>query len=254
MTSARILFPQFRDEQSASKYPFADDATLTSTTGIRIDNDLFIDASFFGINLGARIYISSVVVAPDAVTIVIGDESNTAQLAGNYSTFDPPTNGVINFVDSYGRPAGMLLVRNSVCALSQFSTWPVGQHNFTLTATEFVASVVIPAREPGVRALTPEPQQLQTGDVWLIGNNGIVLRAEDEHTIRVDVVGVPLFRRATCDPQTNFPTKQFLRTINGCGPDEYGNFIITATSKAVNNPAIRVYPTDGTLKITTIGS
>lgn len=254
MTSARILFPQFRDEQSASKYPFADSTTLTADTGVRIDNDLFIDASFFGIGFGEQVYISSIVVTAQTVTITVGDISTPTRATGSYLVFEPPANGIVNFTDIHGRPAGVLLAAAGECNLAKFSAWPVGQHNFTITATEFVSTVVIPAKEPGVRALTPDPEQLQTGDVWLIGNNGVVLRAEGDHVIRVDIIGVPLFKRLVCEPQTTFPTKTFLQTINNCGPDEYGNFTITATNKSVDHPAIRVYPNNNALTIATIGS
>lgn len=254
MTSSRILFPQFRDEQSSSKYPFADSATLLSDNGIKIDNDLFTDASFFGVGVNERVYISSIVVTAQTVTITVGDAANSTRMTGSYSVFNPPETGVIAFTDLYGRPAGTLLIGKNECDRIKFSTWPIGQHSFKITATEFVSTVVIPAKEPGVRAITPEPQQLQTGDVWLVGNNGVVVRAEDDRTIRVDIIGAPLFKRLICEPQTTFVAKPVLRTINGCGPDSYGNFIITATNKTVNHPTTRIYPNNDTLTIATIGS
>lgn len=59
MSGARILYPEFRDEQSDSRYPFADSATLVSTTNAAavIAADTFIDASFFPIG-GARLCTS----------------------------------------------------------------------------------------------------------------------------------------------------------------------------------------------------
>lgn len=263
MTSSRILFPQFRDEQSANKYPFADSANLTAATGLKIENDLFVDASFFGIGTTTRLYLSQVTVTAQKVIFTIGDETNFAKLTGSYDILKPPDNGVITVQDNYKRPAGLLLAAPAVrdqdgtlkkaSTLVRFSAWPVGVHRFTAEATEFVATAVIPANEPGVRALLPETNELQTGDIWIVGNNGVVVRAEGEHVIRIDVVGVPLFKRLVCAPQTNFPTKSFLRTINNCGPDEYGNFTITATDKNVSHPNVRIYPNNGTLALDTIG-
>lgn len=263
MTSSRILFPQFRDEQSANKYPFADSATLLSDSGLQILPDTFIDASFFGIGMVRRVYLSAITVSAQRVTFSIGDADAAYQLTGSYDVLNPPDNGVIDVSDEYGRPAGILLatpaVRNEdgsireASTLIRFSSWAQGRHLFTVAAAEFVATTVIPANEPGVRALIPETEQLQTGDVWLIGNNGIVLRAEGDHIIRVDIVGVPLFKRLVCAPQTEFPTKSFLRTINNCGPDEFGNFTITATDKNVPHPTIRIYPNNSTLTLDTIG-
>lgn len=263
MTSSRILFPQFRDEQAANRYPFADTATLISSSGLQILNDTFVDASFFGIGVGRRVYLSSITVTAQRVTFAIGDANKATQLAGGYDVLNPPDNGVVNITDEFDRPAGILLAAPAVrnedgtirepSSLVRFSSWAVGRYTFTVDAAEFVATTVIPANEPGVRALIPETNQLQTGDVWLIGKNGIVLRAEGDHVVRVDIVGVPLFKRLVCAPQTEFPTKSFLRTINGCGPDDFGNFVITATDKNVARPTVRVYPNNNTLTLDTIG-
>jgi hypothetical protein len=257
MTSSRILFPQFRDEQSDSKYPFADSATLiSSSTGIRIDPALFLDASFFGIATSSNLYISSIIIAATTVTITVGDIAGTKKLTGSFDAVNPPDNGVVAFTDVHGRPAGILLAEKKVngkSPLNVFSTWSAGTHTFNSAATEFVATVVIPANEPGVRALTAEGGTIQTGDILVVGNAGVVLRVEGENTIRVDVVGVPLFKRLICAPQTTFPTKNYLRTINDCPADEYGNFVFTSTDLNVNSPAIRVYPTNNALNFNALG-
>jgi len=252
MSDARILYPQFRDEQSASRYPFADTATLTSTAKtLTIDPALFIDAVLFPIGGGAQLYISSIVVSADTVTINIGDQNTTKLLSGTYAILNPPINGVVSFSDIYGRPAGSLVATK--LGLANFAGQAIGTYSFTTAATEFVASVVIPANEPGVRAIMPATGEFITGDIWLVGDQGILLRWEEPNTIRVDVIGVPLYKRFLCGASGNFPTKKFLKTINGCPPDEYGNFTITATNQAVNDAVLRVYPHNGALIIDTVG-
>lgn len=252
MADARILYPQFRDEQSDSRYPFADTATLVSTTGaLTIDAALFIDAVFFAIGGTARVYISSIVVSADTVTINISDLNAAPILSGSYGVLSPPTNGVVSFSDSYGRPGGSLVATKT--GLASFASREIGTYAFTITATEFVASVVIPANEPGVRALMPATGELMTGDILLVGDQGVVLRWEAPNTIRIDIVGVPLHKRFLCEPYGDFPTKKFLKTINGCPADEYGNFTITATNQSVNDAVLRVYPRDGALVIDTTG-
>lgn len=252
MADARILYPQFRDEQAASRYPFTDTATLVSTAGaLTIDAALFIDAVFFAIGGTARVYISSIVVSADTVTINIGDQNTTTILSGSYAVLSPPTNGVVSFSDSYGRPGGSLVATKT--GLANFASRDIGTYSFTMLATEFVAAVVIPANEPGVRALMPATGELMTGDIWLVGDQGIVLRWEAPNTIRIDVIGVPLHKRFVCEPFGSFPTKKFLKTINGCPADEYGNFTITATNQSINDAVLRVYPRDGTLVIDTVG-
>lgn len=248
MAASRILFPQFRDEQSDSKYPFADNATLTTTDGLlQIAKNAFIDASFHLIGSGERLYLSAVEITEINVTLTITSISGSVSASASYDWRAPPTNGVLSFLDANGRPAGMLLA--NLENLRQFRGWGLGAYTFTASATEFSATVVIPAKEPGVRALKTSDGAFLTGDVWLVGDAGVVLRTTREETnvIRVDIVGVPLFKRYNCaDAQSVFPPKRFVKTINGCPPDIYGNFTITATEKNLGNgrddTVLRVYP------------
>ena len=256
MSGARILYPQFRDEQADSRYPFADRATLVSTEQrLDIGRDTFFDATIYTIGGARQAYISSIVVSPQDVTVTVGDVANKERATANFSPLAPPENGILELADTYGRPAGKLL--STPLALTRFSSWPTGTHNFTLAATEFVASVVIPAREPGVRALKTLDGPILTGDVWLVGGRGVVIRKENETTIRIDIIGEPLFSRYICDQFNRFEPRNFLQTltIDGvtCGPDEYGNFIITANGHAASDTVLRVYPQDGNIKIDTVG-
>lgn len=258
MTAQRVLFPQFRDEQSDSKYPFVDGATLTATnTGLKIAPDMFIDALFFGIGAKRRMYISAITITTQTVTIAFGDVGNTIKLKASYST--PPDNGVLQVTDNYSRPAGILLAGRLVTPTTQsklvdLASWPIGTHTFNVAATEFVTTAVVPAQEPGVRGLLTEKNELLAGDVWIIGDGGVVVRHVPETSnIRIDVIGVPLFKRYVCVPQTTFPPKCYLRTINGCPPDAYGNFTITSDQGVARN-VVRVYPgTNGVLRFDTAG-
>jgi hypothetical protein len=266
MAGARILYPQFRDEQSASRYPFSDSATLRGARAdgveVEIAADTFIDGVFFIIGGADGLYLSSITVAAQKITIAVSDAGFLKNVTADYNPLSPPVNGIINFFDVYGRPAGSLL--STPLNLARFSAWAVGTYSFAAAATEFVATVVIPANEPGVRALRPETKQFLTGDVWLVGDQGVVLRKEattlaDTNVIRIDIIGVPLFKRFLCEPQSeSFPAKNYLKTINGCGPDIYGNFTITATNaefdantQATANTVLRVYPDNGTIVIDT---
>lgn len=253
MTDARILFPEFRDEQSDSKYPFVDYATLTSVSGaVQLTGDTFVDASLFPISAQAQIYVSSIAVSAQTITIYLGDAQNAGIASAQYSAVSPPANGVLTFTDTYGRPAGLLV--SSPLRLSTITTWPEGTHTFDITATEFVSTVCVPAQEPGVRGFVTEEGQVLTGDVWLIGDAGVVLRrAPGANVIRVDVVGVPLFKRFVCEPLDDFAPRRYLKTINGCGPDAYGNFTITATGELVEDAVLRVYPQNGTITFEAVG-
>ena len=252
MTDARILYPQFRDEQADSRYPFVDTAMLTDTSGvIVIGNDTFIDAVFFPIGGGAELYISALTVGAIEVTITVSAENTDTLISGTYSAFSPPANGIVNFFDGYGRPAGSLV--STTGDLAGFAARDIGTYLFEPAATAFVASVVIPANEPGVRAAIPPTGEFMTGDIWLVGDQGVVLRAEEDSVIRIDIIGVPLFKRFLCEPYDNFRAPNYLKTINGCPPDIYGNFTITATGHEAADTVLRVYPKDGTIVVDTVG-
>jgi hypothetical protein len=258
MASTRILFPDFRDEQSDSRYPFADSATLIAEDGVNeILRDTFIDASFYVIDRIGRLYVSAIIVAPQKITIQIGDEKTTVVAETSFSPnpAQTPIDGVLSLTDSYGRPAGMLLATNDRLAL--FAGWDVGTYTFAIEATEFVAAVCIPAQEAGVRGIIAPDGSLVTGDLWLIGDGGVVIRYVGQQNgyeiIRVDVVGVPLFKRFLCIPFDRFEPKNFLKTINDCPPDEYGNFTITATGFEVEDTVLRVTHKDGIIFIDAVG-
>lgn len=259
MAGARIIFPEFRDEQSDSRYPFSDDAKLKSTTGVQIPRDLFFDAALYVINASAPLYISSISVG-SVVTITIGDADVPDVATTSYNPLTPPANGALEVIDSNGRPVGLLLGQKDM--LSALGGWEPITHRFAKTATEFVPGVVIPAKEPGVRALTAtNTAAFLTGDVWLVGRQGVVLRETAPNTIRVDIVGVPLFKRALCFndeqqplPGVQFNPKTFLRTINGCGPDKFGNFTIAAAANSAADPTLRVYVEDAVLKVAAVAT
>ena len=252
MAGTRIIFPQFRDEQSDSRYPFVDKASLVSgENALEIGRDTFIDAAIYAIGGYARAYISAISVSANEIVITLGDENNKNRATARWVPTSPPENGVLDLLDPYGRPAGMLL--SAPLSLARFAAWPARTHTFALAATEFVNTCVIPAREPGVRGLFSEDGTLLTGDVWLIGDRGVVVRQDGEDVIRIDIIGSPLFLRELCDDLNKFTPKTYIKTINGCTPDEYGNFTLTATGHRAADTVLRIYPSDGNLKIDVIG-
>jgi hypothetical protein len=261
MSGARIIFPEFRDEQSDSRYPFTDTATLKAGSGVELPRDTFIDAAVYAIDAVAPLYISSIAVTSSAVTISISAKTGVVVCSTAYTPLDPPDSGELTLLDAYGRPAGLLL--SSRTRLALIGGWEPVTHTFTQSATEFVAGVVYPAQEPGVRGLTltANTADLITSDIWLVGRDGVVIRADppDSNVIRVDIVGIPLFKRKQClddklQPIGAFTPKTFLRTVNGYGPDQFGNFNITVAAKANEATVLRIYPENDVIKITAAGS
>lgn len=233
----QIMFPEFRDENAPTKYPFSDEATLKTVEGLAIEPDAFLDATLYPIGGLERQYLSRIIVASRSVTIVIGD-TKTANLAS--VTFDPlaPPES-LTLTDDYGRPAGVLV--SDALRLAVFQSWPIGEHRFLAGATEFVASCVIPMPQVGVRGFVTPDGTLFTGDVWIVGEDGVVVSREGDDTLRVDVVGDPLFRRRLCQPLQLFATPRFVQTINGMRPDVRGDFKITVGRTLASDTVLRVY-------------
>jgi hypothetical protein len=90
----------------------------------------------------------------------------------------------------------------------------------------------------GVSSFKDELNNTVSGEVWLVGENGVVVRTEGKN-IRVDVVGDPLFKRKV---DNSFVTPRFIKTINGIPPDEYGDFKIVSGSYMAGDTILRVYP------------
>lgn len=258
MAAARILFPDFREEQKDSRYPFADTATLRATDGVTsFQRDTFIDAAFYIIGAGQRVFISSIVVTPQRITVNISDETQTDIAAASFAPnpVQIPENGALDVTDQYGRPAGTMIVTTDNVSL--FSGWAPGTYEFDIEATEFVSTTVIPTREPGVRGVKVPGTDIFTGDIWLIGDGGVVFRYEGVqngfNVIRVDIAGVPLFNRFICIPFERFVPKNFVKTINNCSPDEYGNFTITATGQKAADTVLRITQENDIIFIDAIG-
>ena len=258
MSSARILFPDFRDEQADSRYPFVDTATLTATDNTTvIPRNTFYDACLFCINGSSNSYISSIVISSQLVTINISDAENTDIAATSFAPkpIQAPETGALALLDVYNRPAGTLVIDRE--RLTVFAGWAEGTYEFEPAATEFAATTSIPANEPGVRGLLKPDNTILTGDVLLVGDGGVVLRhvgiRNNEHIIRVDIIGVPLYQRFVCLPFERFTPKTFIRTINDCPPDEYGNFILTATELEVDDTIVRILQRDNTIYFDAVG-
>jgi hypothetical protein len=246
----RIIFPEFRDEFETTRYPFADTATLTADTTQAIDVDTFLDACFYPIGGGSRIGISRVEVTSDQVIISISDSSRTVLATGTIDLLTIPS--IIRFEDILGRPAGILV--SDALRLARFGAWAVGTHNFAIGDAEFVASVVIPTPEIGLRGVQLADGSILAGDVWLVADDGLVFEAnEDSENIVLNVVGDPLFIRKDCVEVNDFDVPNFILTINNCRPDDHGNYQLTVGDHFNDQTILRIYGEDAGLVIEAVG-
>jgi hypothetical protein len=236
-----IRHPEWRDSHEPTKYPFGQDCTLVNEAGDVIFETTFLDATFYVIGAQAGLYLSRISVDVDNVTIWVGDPT-VAQLAyGTFTRAEPPDE--LRFVDNYGRPAGLLVSESIRMAL--FSSWPAGDHDFLPTQTQFVARCCHALPMVGVRGFELDDGSILTGDVWLVGDDGVVLSCDsvDEAgacgedvtsttAVRVDIVGDSLFRRKLCSTPDFFETPHYLQTVTFCAPgllDSYSSYVSSET-------------------------
>ena len=243
-----IIFPEFRDEFDSLNYPFSDDATLITTDNLPLDPALFLDAAIYPVGLSAGGRLVSIQVSTTQIVFTIGDSvsSNLATTTINLSSYSP----TMPLTDSFGRPAGVLLIDPTL--LPEIIAWPIGTHTFAVGGAEFVSTTCTPSPVSQVNGITVNGEGLLTGEVWLVGDRGVILRGYD-NSVRVDIVGDPLFVRALCSPIQQFTTPLFIKTINHQTPDAYGNFNITVSNSVTPDTILRIYPTNNGLKIEAAG-
>jgi hypothetical protein len=259
----RRIHRQWRDEQRESRYPFADGASLQTSTGLDLGYDTFLDGHLYPIGGSARLFLSEAIVSSSNVTLWIGNTGTAHLAAAEFDPRDPPE--LLAFYDSVGRPAGVLVADG--LSLARFQGWERATHVFAEAATEFAASICCPLPEIGVRGFLTPDGDILTGEVWLVGENGLVVREDPDVTtgngvvLRIDVVGDPLFRRALCNGVANnpggevplFQPPRLLRTINHQPPDEFGNFTLTVGRNVALAPILRIQPQDGEIRIYLVG-
>lgn len=267
----RIVHPEWRQYFETTKYPFSDTATLTNQEEDQnfIPEGVFLDAALYPVGGRARLYLSKVVIAADTATLYIGDPVVSELASGIINLLDPDDEVVL--VDTAGRPAGVLVSESA--RLLSFQGWTDGEHTFDISDTEFVARVCLPTPEVGVRGFQLDDGSVLTGDVWFVGDDGVVLTHQtasepdpavpggtrEVQVIRIDVVGDPLYRRRLCEGV--FTTPNFLQTITAregcrevvCEGDESGNVLISVGSQDAPDTILRIRATSEGLVFETVG-
>lgn len=230
----------------------------------------FLDAAMYPIGATAGLYLSAAAVTFRTVTLAVSTPTQPALATAEFSLIDPPDEVV--FYDAHGRPAGVLVTEGR--RLGVFQAWGVGVHEFLPAETEFAATCVFPTPEAGVRGVRLETGEVFVGDVWLVGDAGVVLRVTEVtepvptggsrtvSQVRVDVVGDPLFRRRLCQPAALFETPRFVQTLRVVGPnmtfdvapDAYGAVSLLGTNDLAADTVLRVRATADGIEIAAAGS
>lgn len=267
----RTLYREFRRENETTRYPFAQGATLANAAGRLFVEGTFLDAVLYPVGGQAGLYLSEVRITHQQVTLYVGDAADPRRCSGAFALVNPGDN--VPLADAAGRPAGLLVSEGR--RLGIFQSWGVGTHAFTREQTEFCATVCVPTPEAGVRAVALETGEVLAGDVWLVGDDGVVLRTEDVEVpaacgapaarlkvVRVDVVGDPLFRRRLCASQELFETPNFIRTVRvegpggafECAPGAAGDFKMFANNALAADTVLRIVSTPDGVEMGAAGS
>ena len=253
LVQTEIIFPEWRNQNEHINYPFSDIATMISDTGVRMPKSLFDDARFYPIGAVVGVYLKSVVIQGNIVTMTIADPDQELAI-GSYDYTNPLND--VPFYDSFGRPAGVLV--STVEKLKLLPAALPAAVTFTQKQTEFAASCVVPQPQIGLRGFILDDGSYFTGDLYLVGVDGIVLSVPQPNVIRVDVIGDPYAKLEECDEE-GIPVKPLcgLKTINKIAPDPVtGDFKLSPGANppyAVDN-VIRVSQNNSELVIETVGS
>lgn len=264
----RIKHPEWLESHEPTNYPFADDATLANDDGATLFPETLLDAAFYPVGGSSGGYVSRIEITTTAAIIWYGDNADNYRAYGKFDLGSPPD--VVRVLDTYGRPAGML-VSESV-RLAIFQSWSVGVYDFTVDQTGLVAAVCMPAPEIGLRGIQADDGTVLTGDVYIVGDDGVRVTCREQelpascgvasrtvNVLRVDLLGDPLWRRRECAPGF-FTTPRFLEQVvfqQGprslqCQPSN-GNVRIIAANDLATDTVLRIRPINEGIQIEAVG-
>lgn len=168
---------QWRNENSYRKYPFADGVTLvSSSSGITLPKDVFVDASICPVALSGKLYLSEIDL-PGGIVSISGALGVAAEADAD-AIADAMSTGELRFIDGYGRYFGTMIVGPGFIGVG-------GAHKFTLGATEFAAACITDVPGSGVEGFILPDGRYVSGDVVFEGMRGIIVTSEMEGSIPV---------------------------------------------------------------------
>lgn len=221
-----IVFSEYRKKYSTTPYPFCDTATRQDTTGsLKLPAELFIDASIYMPGVTSSVYMKQLIVSANQVSITVAGTVHGESATGTLSS-----DGEVVLRSEVKKQVGVLVVSSQY--IDYLHSLNVGTYKFEPAATMLATRCVMPIKSTGVTSISIGDQENSlSGDVWLVGENGIVIRTTElptgESVIRIDAIGDPLFKAAACEAGQQIIPRP-VQSINGQSPDPYGNFLITA--------------------------
>lgn len=250
-----LFYPQWRDRNAETSYPFADDASLASQDGrLQLTTDWLVDAAIYAAAATAPVHISTIVVVGNRATIFLMD-----------SEFRPLGSGVatklsespIAVYDGDSQPVATLVPSNSANA-SLFAAGD-GTYQFSSTDLRFVASTTLQAPAVAFGGFRIGDTVLTGNRLVLVGERGIQLTVEETSEvtgdgqtqavslIRIHAMGDPQALMAACSDPARLPPRPIRQVVfqygdytQVCEPDALGNILILSASPSVADSALRV--------------
>lgn len=197
---ARKDYAEYGEDFLGSKYPFADQATLTNGQMVW-PKDVLIDAIIHIPDAGPRFYISEVRISSTELKIWVGDASRPRLASGSLSRSDLQED--MELQTERRSSAGLLIA--SPQGWQSLLAWPLGVHTFKLTQTELCAAVCWPLPNSGVNGIVLDDGSLVANEVWLVGGDGVVLEVQDRLSWKPPYNQVPVIRvHAWGDPLSRY--------------------------------------------------
>lgn len=184
---------EWPDIHRDAPYPFKDTASLRSTDGgLQMDQRWIVDARFWPITSGSRVYLRSLERSNTSLSLVLAGPSgilgrSTVDITGS------ATRAV--FFDTRSNQIGYL---QSAAGWGFMIDYPEDSYRFGIDATELIPTVVTPQVRGGVSAVFDDVGLFLTGEWRIVGGEGVELVAESGG-VRINIIGDELYRRDTCE-------------------------------------------------------
>lgn len=263
-----FIYPEWDLANETTNYPFNERATLKAKDGTILLPGMFYDAILHPVGGDVGMYLTKIEVTNNDATLYVGTDKNKVLCSAVISFSN--LGSTVPLLDAYGRPAGALMARAG--HLGTLQAMGVGTHEFKREATEFVANVCLPMPEVGLRGIILDDGTVFAGNVWIVGDDGVLVRTDlsDLSSMRVDVVGEPLFRRRFFSqgsfPAAPWPVKKIrivapnqsvTFTTNYNNPlalDKSTNLMIFGNDGKTQKPILRISDTEQGLQVSVVGS
>lgn len=231
MAVGGVIHTDWLNENSNRKYPFFDGAALTDTSGaMTLPNELIVDLVFpvHALNYDlTRFHLYEIVVYGGGVTVTLGYDG--VPIATRSVVEDEHVDnttytiaGVGDFADSIGR-----ITVGRIRSIKRFG----GAYRFSAANARLLPTVLRPSLQgvSAFRVVTADGDvsDLIQGDIELLTGeniNFVVTTVNGVKQLKISAINNPNYEQdCECEDGT---TGEPIRTINGVGPDESGNFTL----------------------------